>query len=145
MAEESKQFHEMIRILGKKFGVLENNKYSCCGITLAQCHALVGIGQAQAISLNELADAVNRENSTVSRTVQHLINDGFVIRDSAKEDRRFVALKLTPNGKVLFHSIENDLDQDFKAIFAKIPATKKDQVLESLSLIVDAVNQSGSY
>lgn len=48
---KSKQLREMIRIFERKLGVLGNCQSDCCGITLAQCHALVEIGRSRKISL----------------------------------------------------------------------------------------------
>ena len=78
--EEYKQFREIIRTLEKKIGVLNDSELSCCGITLAQCHALVEIGRAESISLNELAGQMSLDNSTMSRTVNNLVNSGMAIR-----------------------------------------------------------------
>ena len=141
-ASEYKIFRELIRTLEKKFGVLEDNEFSCCGITLAQCHALVEIGRAGEISLNELAQLNNLENSTMSRTVNNLVNSGLAERNLDTRDRRFVTIALTAEGHSLFESIEVEMDKYFKEIFSHIPKDKEAQVLESLTLVVDAINKS---
>ena len=140
--KDYKQFREIIRALEKKFGVLEDSGYSCCGITLAQCHALIEIGRAGSMSLNGLAEAVNLESSTVSRTVNHLVTGGLAERADAQQDRRFVTIRLTEAGLTLFSQIEQAMDQYFQEIFCHLPEDKRGQVLESLALIVDAVNSS---
>jgi DNA-binding MarR family transcriptional regulator len=139
---EYKNFRELIQTLEKKLGVLEDNEFSCCGITLAQCHALVEIGRAENISLNELAELNNLENSTMSRTVNNLVVSGIAERDSDMRDRRYVTIALTEKGHTLFESIEAQMDKYFKEIFSHIPEEKGGQVLESLSLVVDAINKS---
>ena len=58
----------------RKLGVLEDGEMACCGISMAQCHALVEIGRAGSISLVELAKLLDLDNSTMSRTVNNLVN-----------------------------------------------------------------------
>jgi len=140
--KEYKIFRELVRTLEKKLGVLEDNQFSCCGITLAQCHALVEIGRAGSISLNELAELNNLENSTMSRTVNNLVNSGLTERNLDTRDRRYVTIVLTGKGNTLYESIEAEMDKYFKEIFSHIPKEKEEQVLESLSLVVDAINKS---
>lgn len=49
---ESKEFRELIRILERKSGLLNQEGGGCCyNISLAQCDALVEIGQSDSISI----------------------------------------------------------------------------------------------
>ena len=139
---EYRNFRELIRTLERKLGILEDNEFACCEITLALCHALVEIGRAGTISLNELAELVNLEDSTMSRTVNNLVTKNFVGRNLDSKDRRYVTISLTAKGHTLFESIEAQMDKYFKDIFSYIPEEKGAQVLESLALIVDATNKS---
>lgn len=140
--KELKAFREMIRTLERKLGILEDGELSCCGITLAQCYALVEIGRAKSISLNELAVLLNLENSTVSRTVNNLVTDDYVTREPDPKDRRYIAIALTPKGRELFEKVQDGTDEYFEDIFTQIPKEKREQVMESLTLIVDAINKS---
>ena len=141
--EEYKQFREIIRTLEKKAGLLEDIEYSCCGITIAQCYALIEIGRAGSISLNELAESINLESSTVSRTVNNLVTSGLAVRDQGTQDRRYISISLTEDGNALFGRIDNGMDRYYKEIFSQIPENKKYQVIESLTLIIEAINKSG--
>ena len=82
------------RILERKIGVLDDIQSSCCGVTFAQCHAIVEIGRASTLSLNDLADILGLDKSTMSRTINNLVNEGLVARELDNEDRRFVRIEL---------------------------------------------------
>lgn len=138
------QLREMIRILERRVGVLQDNEFSCCGITMAQCHALVEIGRAKSIALNELAELLNLENSTMSRTVNNLVVGELAKRDIDPQDRRYVSISLTENGQKLFEGIEEDMNQYFSKVFASIPENKKEQVLESMQLLLEALGKHES-
>jgi DNA-binding MarR family transcriptional regulator len=136
--EEQKLLRESIRVLERKLGILSDSEMSCCSITLAQCHAIVEIGRAGSISLNSLADLLNLDNSTMSRTVNNLVNSEYVKRDLDPNDRRYVTIMLTDKGTELFASIEAGMAEKYAVIYGNIPEVKREQVLESLQLLVDA-------
>lgn len=136
------KLREIIRKLERKLGILEENELSCCNISLAQCHALVEIGRAKTISLNELAELLNLENSTMSRTVSNLVNSGYVKRDIDATDRRYLTISLTESGQDLFNQIETSMGSYYQDIFSQIAENKRDQVIESLNLLLDAIEKS---
>ena len=138
----SKQLRKVIRILERKLGILEENEFSCCGITITQCFALVEIGRAKIISLNELAELLNLEDSTMSRTVNNLVTGKLAKRDIDPQDRRYVTISLTEIGQKLFENIENSMERYYNDIFSHIPEAKREQVLESLDLLLKAVVKS---
>jgi len=129
-------------MLERKLGVLNENEITCCGITLAQCHALVEIGRAKSVSLQELAKTLDLENSTVSRTVNSLVNSGFVQRDIDPADRRYVAISLSESGVALFNAIEEGMNRYFARVYGSIPESKRGQVLESLQILLDALGEN---
>jgi len=139
--EDPKKLRESIRKIERKLGVLEENELPCCGITMAQCHALVEIGRAKSISLNELAQLLNLENSTMSRTVNNLVNSGFIKRDIDPRDRRYVTISLAESGVSLFDGIEEGMNQYFTKLHDLIPESKREQVIESLEILLEAIQE----
>lgn len=133
---------ELLRVLVRNLGVLEKSEASCCGTTIAQCHAIVEIGRANQVSLNELADLLGLDKSTMSRTINNLVEDNLAAREIHPEDRRYVTIGLTEKGKEVFKTIENSMELYYQGIFKSIPEDKRDQVLESLQLLADAVKQN---
>ncbi len=142
IADNPKHLRELIRILERKLGVLKETQNSCCSITLGQCHALVEIGRSGSISLNELAELLNLENSTMSRTVNNLVKSELAKRDIDPGDRRYVTISLTESGNKLFTEIEESMNSYFGKIYNSIPDNKKFQVLESLEILLEAIDKS---
>jgi len=139
---EPKQLRELIRQLERKLGTLQENETSCCEVSMAQCHALVEIGRAKSISLNELADKLSLEDSTMSRTVNKLVANGLVKRDIDPQDRRYVTISLTESGNRNYQNIEADMNIYFKNIYSSIPETKRKQVIDSIQILIDAIVQN---
>lgn len=133
------QLREMVRVLVRSLGMLEQTEATCCGTTIGQCHAIVEIGRAGEISLNELAELLNLDNSTMSRTVNNLVEQGYAEREAHKEDRRYIKILLTEKGAETYESIEVGMQEYFKEVLDSIPQEKHEQILESLKLLEEAL------
>jgi DNA-binding MarR family transcriptional regulator len=138
----SEVLRELIRILVRDLGVLEKSDASCCGVSLAQCHAIVEIGRKEKISLVDLASLLGLDKSTMSRTINNLVESDLALRDLDMENRRYVIIQLTEKGKSVFRNIEESMDEYYKTIFNTIPENKRYQVLESLQLLKEAVESN---
>jgi len=138
----SETLRELIRILVRDLGILEKSDISCCGVTLTQCHAVVEIGRKGKISLVDLAGLLGLDKSTMSRTINNLVELDLVLRDLDTGNRRYVIIQLTENGKKIFKNIEDSMNGYYKSIFNSIPENKRNQVMESLQLLTNAVENN---
>ena len=141
MSEQLNELRELLRNLERSLGLIDDSAKSCCGITLAQCHALVEIGRAEALSLNALAELLDLDKSTASRTIDHLVRRNYATRQADARNRRSVVIRLTAAGHDLFMGIEADMNHYFKQIQTAIPADKQEQLLDSLRLLTLAIGQ----
>jgi DNA-binding MarR family transcriptional regulator len=141
--EKARQLRELVRQMMRRLGVLEDGEMACCGVSLAQCHALVEIGRAGTISLAELANLLNLDSSTMSRTVNNLVRNKLAERTLDPKDRRYVSIRLTPAGMTSFQETESDMADYFLQILHAVPQERQEQVLDSLRLLLDAIAESG--
>jgi len=133
-----RRFREYTRQLECHLGNMNQADCCCCGVSTAQCFILVEIGRKPGISVKELAEILRIDKSGVSRSVEELVQKGFVERKPSNEDRRFVTLKLLPKGQERFEKIENDMYVKFKEVLEQIPEEKREQVMEALKLYNEA-------
>jgi len=141
---EGGALRELIRVLVRHLGILEKSDASCCGVSLAQCHAVVEIGRRGKINLNDLAELLGVEKSTMSRTINNLVESGLAVRDPDNDDRRYVVIQLTENGRRFFEETEAGMERYYKNVLERIPEDKRGQVLESLTLLTTAVGQESN-
>jgi DNA-binding MarR family transcriptional regulator len=73
-------------------------------ITVSQFHTLRRIAEGNG-SVSDLADCMNLSRPNISRSVDDLVNSGYVVRKQDLKDRRNVNLTLTDSGKKLIHSL----------------------------------------
>ncbi|URZ18589.1 MarR family winged helix-turn-helix transcriptional regulator [Clostridium felsineum] len=140
--EKSNQLRELIRILIRDLGVLEKSDSSCSGVTISQCHAIVEIGRNEELSLNELARILNLDKSTMSRTINKLVKEELVIREAHPEDRRYIVIRLTDKGSDLFKNIEKNMTNYYEDIFTAIEESKREQILDSLKILIEALHKN---
>ena len=113
---------------------------SCCsGVTLAQCHVLLEIEAREISSLGELAQALGLDKSTLSRTVDAVVNIGLVDRVFDPRDRRSVRLSLTSQGQTTCDRINEGNDGLFNRVFERIEPAGQQTVLKSFHELVAAM------
>jgi DNA-binding MarR family transcriptional regulator len=113
----------------------------CCGVSLAQCHALMELGLGGAMTIVELAEVIKLDKSTLSRTIDSLVQLDLVDRTIDPADRRYMRIKLTDQGHKVFADINNGCNQLYLKVFDFIPNAKHKQVIESLGLFARALEK----
>ena len=136
--DKVKQFREYTRALERNLENLNQSDCCQCSVNTSQCFLVVEIGRNPGICVKDLARELKMDKSAVSRSVEELVQKGFVVREPSQTDRRAVVLTLTADGEARFRKIEEDMDEKFRLVFAKIPKEKQEQVLEALQLYNEA-------
>jgi DNA-binding MarR family transcriptional regulator len=137
--EVIRSFREKLRRFEREIGWQLKNDTECCGVTLAQCHILVEIGNTGEMSIVDLAAVLGLDTSTLSRHINGMVNVGLANRVLNPNDRRYVSITLTEQGQKVYRSIEDICNAKYAKIFESIPQEKYQQVLEGFNLLVDAV------
>lgn len=70
-------------------------------INLSQWRVLAVLGAKPDLSLKELGGLVRMDQPTLSRIVERLVEQEFVIKTQAPSDRRYLTLSLSPQGSAL--------------------------------------------
>ena len=123
------QFREIIRIFNREL-FMQNNASCCNGISLAQCHTLLEIEKSNEISISELANSLSLDKSTVSRTVDGLVNINMVDRIIPDDNRRKAILNLTDNGKQICTTINYSNDSYIKQVLDDFTENEREEFLK---------------
>jgi len=130
---------ELLRTLIRKLGILERSEALCCDMTLSQCTAMIEIGRAGFLSVNQLAERLDLDKSTVSRSSDRLVVEGLLLREEDPADRRYVVLKLSDKGNQSYSNLEQRMASYFENVIAEIDPHEREQVLKSLQLLSSAL------
>lgn len=139
-----KSFRGLIRRFEREL-FMQNTESCCNGVTLAQCHTLLEIENKGKESLTELANTLGLDKSTISRTVDCLVNVGLVDRSIPVENRRMATLQLTDAGKKVCQSINDNNDQYFEEILAVLNDQEKEELIRHLDKILGRMMELRSY
>lgn len=134
-------FRRKIRVIERAIDRQIKAGAVCCGVSLAQCHALMELGMRSEASIAELAGMLRLDRSTLSRTIDNLVQAGLVTREIDPEDRRYMQVRLTEKGQAIFQGINSASNRFYLKVFEHIPQEKHEQVIESIGLFADALEK----
>ena len=129
------EFGELLKEMTLSLNAFHRRSIPGKGLTLSQCFLLSSIPDG-GIDMSTLADKLGLDNSTVTRLVETQEKHGFVQREKYELDRRITRVGLTSQGEELAEKIEETLDTLGNAILESVPLEKREQVKESLELIL---------
>ena len=138
--EESvvRDFRRILRNFERELNI-QNQSACCCGVTITQCHTLMELDIKDNITLNELAAKIHLDKSTVSRTVENLVNNGLIRRTIPKSNRRTTMITLTAKGSEVCHSINSGNDLYYQSALNEIPDDLKVSFLKGFETFVAAM------
>jgi len=133
-------FRSLSRRFQRATGALLEGAECCGGVTLAQCHLLLEIEGRAGISLVDLAEALGLDKSTLSRSVEGLVERGLVERLPNPEDRRYNLHGVTEAGGKTVAEIHRSSDACVRRVFDRIPEADRERVLEAFGIVVEAMS-----
>ena len=101
-------------------------------MSLSQCHTLLEIENNSKISVSELAQNMQLDKSTVSRTVDGLVKKDMVDRVIPVENRRMALLNLTDEGKKVCKTINYSNDSYIENILQDFSDREREEFLKLL-------------
>jgi DNA-binding MarR family transcriptional regulator len=111
----------------------------CSGVSLAQCHALMDIDSRGPLTLLDLAQGLGLDKSTLSRTVDGLVNIGLVERRPHPHDRRSIQLLLTDQGQRTCNDINEKNDALFIRVINRMKPENRESVLTGFQALVECM------
>ena len=109
---------------------------------MSQASILIEIGTHRGLSLKDLSSLIELDNSTVSRSVNQLVEKGLVLRHTTPNDRRMVEIFLSDEGKLLFDKMRQTNEAQYEQLIRHIPPEKLHSFIESAAMLLSALEQS---
>jgi DNA-binding MarR family transcriptional regulator len=103
-------------------------------ISVEQFHILRYIRRGHN-SVSGLADARNISRPAISQGVDALVNKGLVTRTQSKEDRRYVELKLTPEGNALLDNVFQNTREWMKESLEVFSQEELEQAMRGMEVL----------
>lgn len=139
-ASPIREFRRYIREIERELEFQLKRQSGCCGVTMAQCHVLMELDDMGVTSIVDLAQRLRLDTSTLSRTVDSLVREGYVERTINPENRRFVLVKLADKGIEKTGEINAVCDGFYQDLFQGIPGGPASSV-EALRRLSEILTQ----
>lgn len=136
-------FRATVRKLEREItiGLKENPRTG--GLNLVQCHAIINLGLNGETTIGGMAKELGVDKSTLSRTVDGLVNLELLDRYPHPTDRRYTLIKLTKQGEKACKKINTANDEYFEQVFNTIPPSEHDNVIKYFNMFVEALLKHG--
>jgi len=115
-AANVREFRRSLRALEREVELSLASQTECCGVTSAQCHILLELEARGSSSVGELANALELDPSTMSRTADSLVRSGLVSRADDPDNRRRQILGLLPEGRKKGDAINESCDEYYRTV-----------------------------
>lgn len=107
---------------------------------MAQCHVLLDLDGAGCVNLTTLAAQQRLDKSTLSRTVDALVREGLVNRNTDAEDRRHQILCLSKQGQARVDTIHQLCDAYYLDLLKQLTESTRKNLFASLPLLAEAMS-----
>lgn len=111
-------------------------------MTTAQMRALAVLSISSGQTINDLAALTISEQSTMSRTLDALEEQGFIERRARPEDMRVRKITITDAGRAAFEAFWPVMFQSYEAMFKDIDAAEYFAFLSTLQKILRNMRDS---
>jgi len=138
-------FRRNLRVIEREAGDQMKGDGECCGVSMAQCHVIMELGTLEKASVSDLAGILKLDKSTLSRTIEGLVRTGLVGRSIDPEDRRYMQVSLTGQGRKVFEEMNTACNRLYRGVFHKIPEEMHSQVVDCLGLLADAIQKAKGF
>ncbi len=136
-----KIFRKSLRVIEREIEKQLKIETSCCGVTLTQCHVLMELDLIGESSLIDLSNILDLDKSTLSRVIDGMVNVGLIKREIDNNDRRYMKITLTENGKNAANNINLQCDKYYNLLFNNIPEEKHNTVINSIELLGKSIKE----
>jgi DNA-binding MarR family transcriptional regulator len=134
------KFRAKLREIERAVWLQNKSEALCCGVTMAQCHAILEIGAAGELNLKDLSARLGLDTSTMSRTVESLVKDGLSERTPSARDRRATVIRLNEKGRAAYDRINATWNAICRGVFRNIPRKKHEQLIESIAMLAELLS-----
>lgn len=137
--EKISTFRKSLRRLEREFALGLKDNPRTGGLSLVQCHTIINLGIVGETTIGEMAKFMCVDKSTLSRTVDGLVNLAMLHRFPHPTDRRYTLIKLSDAGLITCEKLNEANNDYFKRVFSEIPAEHHDDVMTYFDMFVNAL------
>lgn len=109
------------------------------GLTFAKWVAMISLRRFGDLSMTRLAKLSATDRTTLTRSVDSLIADGLVLRETSPADRRIVVIRLTDAGRALLARIRAEIRPLNRDVCANLTPDEQAAMTRALRKMLDGL------
>ncbi len=130
LADRAIELSGYFQVVGERLhGVKKNNPETSGVISAQESQLLLNVGTQEALTMSEIANALQLTLSSVTALVDKLEAKAFVTRQRSLEDRRIVRVSLTAEGRQLYELVENAQREISLSVLKVLTREEQDMLL----------------
>lgn len=143
-AQVARELQDSVQAFVRKFGLLVTRQTPCGQpVSPSIAHALMALlereQQGSTTYQHQLAELLGLDRSSIHRLCMRLEADGRIQQAPAPDDARTRSIQLTASGQRMAANIQAASLQRFARIVDAIPASQRQPLLESLTVLTTAL------
>ena len=137
MQERFKTFTVLISKISRSIRRIKTEEMDEYNLKSPHVSCLYYLYKMGSLTSKELSDICQEDKASVSRSIEYLETNGYIVCDSNLKKRYRSPLTLTEQGKKIGESIVNKIDKILDLASAGLSEEKRTILYESLTLISD--------
>jgi DNA-binding MarR family transcriptional regulator len=126
------------------FFMIEQKRVLARHVPITQARMLSALLRNGPISQVELGRRMGLEKSWISRAVDKLVEQGWVVRSQNEQDRRAFDLELTPQGLAQARLLHADLEAHAKSVLERLEPEARVTVMQAMRLLDGVIERPES-
>jgi DNA-binding MarR family transcriptional regulator len=110
-------------------------------INKTQTNILMFVNENSGKSMSEISLMTGLEKSSFTRSVDFLVKNGYIVRNSPEDDRRKIKLSLTNKGIKAAKLIKKDFDVYIDSLMSDFSEKEKKEFYDSLATVSIYINK----
>lgn len=110
-------------------------------VTLPQFRVLVVLSGSGAMRMGALAARVGAVPSTFSRTIDRMVDGGWVLRQESPQSRREILVDLTDDGRRLVDQVTERRRRQVASVLTSLTAEEQQQIIDAMEVFSTAAGE----
>lgn len=146
-ADESPQLGECaaeIEAVAERFAAIWTSPHSALDIPVpaTQLRVLFILADRDGVNLSGLARELGSLLSSASRLCDRLEAAGLIVRESGRQSRREITIRLSPDGRDLLDRVRRHRRTELEKVLTAMPSAARADLLTGLTAFRDAVSEA---
>ncbi|MCI5773840.1 MAG: MarR family transcriptional regulator [Erysipelotrichaceae bacterium] len=124
-----------ISTLRKQFNKYCSERLEEMGISYGQLYVIIFVGKKEACSPSDVSNGLRLDAGHLNRTINKLIDNGFISQTKNEKDRRANVLTLTQKGEEVFQASKELFVEWDKKVLSSLNEEEKEQLMSLLKKV----------